>query len=260
MGTSDEVSFSREEIRMKDNRPTRDYFNQFNTGQLQRQITVRNYDDLVNAISTLIRNYSVLTNSLPYLGYEIIIADSIICPRKIILPIEVSGVTIRGLGRVQILPHNDGNVDCLFDIQGCLALTIKDLNVCSVGTYFNTFVTVSSYTPHLSEIDAPVIANNLVRTQTLYSESLGNVDYAQIINNKHSRPDSGALCLTSTSDKLLVQGNNFGGNDLYITGQYSRVVANNMNGGDIDTSVGANSYVVANTNATTTLSGTDIFL
>ena len=237
------------------------HFNNYNTGQQQRRIEVRTYEGLVNAISTLMSNYPNLTNSFKYLGYEIVICDSIVVPSPIILPEAVSGLTISSLGRVLIYPSQSANVETLFDIQGARGITIKDLMVVGNSTYFSHFVTVTSYTESTATpmLDGITLKNNFVQCPRFFYDNANTMNRAMISENRQTRPASTGADIVTGADMVSIINNHLGGGGITITGDKANVVGNYCGSGTITCS-GVSSYIYGNRDASYNVDLNQFFL
>lgn len=237
--------------RLQNTQPLNNSVSPMSLQQEQRQIFVRSYNDLVNALGRLIANYNSNTNINSYFGYEIIIADVIVVPSPIVLQAELSGLKITSLGAIPIFPSPNLYVQALFQIKNAKAITIQGLN-CSnnprTSSYFRNFVEIISGSI-IDPLDGINILNNKAKTLRLYDDQIGTYHYPTIAYNSHSLPEGSDGALRSQSNYCIIVSNNFlGGDPIDLNGEYNKIAFNDFYAGDIFTSGSGTNVLIGNSN------------
>jgi hypothetical protein len=215
----------------------------------QRQIHVRSYDDLVNALGRIIANYSRNSNIDTNIGYEIVIADSFSLPRAIKLQEALSGVRFTSLGMIPLFPKS-GIVDALFEVRGAKSVVIDGIYCADnpeTGNYFRNFIKTYSMN-FTSSKDAYLVCNNTVISQCLFNEDVECIEGIRIVNNIIQVPENGIVGdILVKSDRCIIQGNRFAGQGCSFQGEYTRIADNDFNDGDVFTTGSGNNPLSGNT-------------
>lgn len=193
-------------------------------------------------------------------GFSICMVGPIRISEPIIIPVECSGLHIRQIGRVPLLP--DGVVSTVFDVRAAL-VTIADLLVVSESTadMFTAFVTLGA-----SQADrCRVLHNHVVADQVFLSDASNDATKCIILGNQQQDVNGGAhgAPIVINGSRNTVQANCLedGGGDAVTvaTGSRNRITGNFCNGADITTtaSSGYNAVWYNDEVGTLTLHGTD---
>ncbi len=216
----------------------------------QRQIHVRSYDDLVNALGRIIANYRTQSRLTSNLGYEIIIADSFEVKRKIRLQKELSGLKFSSLGKIPIFPSSRFMDDCLFEVIGAASVTIENIYLADniiTGKYINDFVKVTSVESGILQ-PSIFLYKNYARALTLYRDEVGVLPYSIISKNHIDIPENTPEDIRVDSDYCLIEGNRFSSDFHVFNGEYTRIIGNDFALGDLYTSGTGTNPISGNTN------------
>lgn len=215
----------------------------------QRQIHVRSYSDLVNALGNIISNYNQNSNVNSNIGYEIVFADSFELLKPIRLQEELSGIKFTSLGMIPIFPRRNNIVDAMFEVRGAKGVIIESVYCASnpvTGTYFRNFIKTYNM-DYTRDKDSYLISKNVAECQCIYNEDVACIPFARILHNIHSLPESGIADIIVKSDNVLVDGNQLGGDGADFSGEETRICNNDFNDGDVFTSGSGSNILTSNT-------------
>lgn len=236
----------------------RNVLNIANVAAQQRQISIRSYDELINAISRVVtNNQEQLADPYSFAPVEFLIADTIIVPKTIILPEGIRGSVFRSLGRVPIKPAN-GYIGPLFDLlspgvvfDGLFIDSVGGVSKSSADYYFTDFVNVNTSISTLGALRAPCIRDCVINAVTIFRCTEALFAGTMILNNYHMDPDlatpgNNAIVNTGVNSGLMnISGNQFTGG-MVLSNYANRVIGNDFAAKDVDTSAGTYTYLVAN--------------
>ena len=194
-------------------------------------------------------------------GFSICMVGPIRISEPIIIPVECSGLHIRQLGRVPLLP--DGVVSTVFDVRAAL-VTISDLLVVSesIADMFTAFVTLGA-----TQADrCRVLHNHVVADRVFLSDATNDATRCIILGNQQqSVNDTHDAPIVINGSRNTVEANHLADGDgvsdviTVASGARNRIIGNYCDGGDITTTASSgNSAVWFNDEVgTLALHGTD---
>jgi hypothetical protein len=219
-------------------------------GVAQFSHPVTTFDELVAALGRIQSTFSTgeAQNPLiPKVGGEIVICRPIECDRTIKLPASCTGVRIIGAGRLMPLIFTE-LVARAFLID---AAAVEIANLWIVGK-------TTAHAPQIAfEIDAAntsqvagqecIIRENIATCDRLFVDTVGAIDGTLERNTQVGRNDVGSSIEFAGRMEILRNkvdpSASYAGIEM-TSGSYARVVGNDLQGGDIDTSASSGSNVV----------------
>lgn len=194
-------------------------------------------------------------------GFSICMVGPIRISEPIIIPVECSGLHIRQLGRVPLLP--DGVVSTVFDVRAAL-VTISELLVVSesIADMFTAFVTLGA-----TQADrCRVLHNHVVADRVFLSDASNDATRCIIYGNQQQHiNDTHYASIVVNGSRNTIEANHLtdadGANDVITveSGARNRINGNFCDGGNITTtaSTGNNAVWFNDEVGTLTLHATD---
>lgn len=170
-------------------------------------------------------------------GFSICLVAPIRISEPIVIPVECSGLHIRQLGRVPLLP--DGVVSTVFDVRAAL-VTISDLLAVSesIADMFTTFVTLGA-----TQADrCRVLHNHVVADRVFLSDASNDATKCLIIGNQQQHVNSTHdVPIVINGSRNTVEANHLANSDgatdviTVASGARNRILGNYCDGGGITT-------------------------